>query len=204
MEILRAGAGSGEDVFHQMAEIHREAIAEGFLSTLGERFLTGLYRHLSDMEGAFAFLAMDGTRVQGFVVGAMDTGRVYRSYAKKGGVSAFFALAPKMLSPRRIARVAETLLYPNRKQDDGLPEPEILNFCVRAECQGQGVGGRLFRALVAEFAERGVGEIRIVTGEGQRSAQDFYEAKGAVLVRSIEVHKGTPSRVYTYRIVREP
>lgn len=186
-----------------MAEIHREAISEGFLSTLGEGFLSGLYRHLSDMEDAFAFVACEDDQVLGFIVGALDTGRVYRSYARRGGASAMLALAPKMLSPRRIVRVAETLLYPNRKQDDGLPEPEILNFCVRGDYQGKGVGGRLFASLCEEFAERGVAAIRIVTGEGQRSAQQFYEAKGAVFATTTQVHKGTTSRVYTYRIARE-
>lgn len=203
MEVVRAGTDSADLVFHQMAEIHREAISEGFLSSLGERFLTGLYRHLSGMENAFAFVAEEEGRVLGFIVGALDTGSVYRSYAQKGGLSAILTLAPKLLSPRRVARVMETVLYPGRKRNDGLPEPEILNFCVRSDQQGKGVGGALFQALCTEFARRGVGEIRIVTGEGQVSAQHFYEAKGAVFAMRTEVHRGTASRVYTYQITRD-
>jgi ribosomal protein S18 acetylase RimI-like enzyme len=164
---------------------------------LGDRFLVLLYEVLVASPSAFSFAAVADGRVLGFIVGATDTGLVFKEFARRGGARAFVALAPRLLSWRRLKRVVETLLYPSRK-DDGLPEPEILNFGVRPATQGQGVGAALFDRLVEEFRSRGVESIRIVTGESQQSAQAFYERRGARLAKTVELHKGTRSRVYVY------
>lgn len=188
------------DVFNQMADIHREAISEGFLSTLGQGFLVTLYQGLSDSPNSFVFATLDEGRMLGFIVGAMDTGSVYKEFMRRAGVKAFVKLLPKLVSVARVKRVFETLLYPKSKKGDQLPEPEILNFCVRKEAQGKGVGSVLFRELCDEFRRRGVPAIRIVTGESQKSAQSFYEKHGAQLASQIEVHKDTKSRVYVFAI----
>lgn len=200
-EVRRVVPADSTSVFNQLAEIHRKEIHEGFLSTLGDRFLVRLYTTLANANNSFVFASFEGDKMLGFIVGAMDTGAVYKEFARKAGLSSFVALLPKLFSLARIRRILETLLYPKKKQADDLPEPEILNFCVRSETQGQGVGGRLFEELCAEFSRRGVPRIRIVTGESQRSAQTFYERKGAHLAAETEVHKDTKSRIYVFDIV---
>lgn len=200
MDVQPVTPQSSKEVFRQLAEIHRQEIHAGFLSTLGEKFLVTLYESLSGMESAFVIAAFDGDKLLGFIVGALDTGAVYKSFFRAAGARAFLQVAPKLFSLARLKRTAETLLYPKRKQDVDLPEPEILNFCVRSDTQGSGVGGKLFAALCEEFRRRGVSEIRIVTGESQESAQRFYEHKGATLAASLEVHKGAQSRVYVYSL----
>jgi ribosomal protein S18 acetylase RimI-like enzyme len=199
VKIERVGARDN-GVLTQCAEIHRNEIREGFLSTLGQDFLVVLYKTLADTGSAFVFAALDGERVLGFIVGAEDTGAVYKEFMRRAGFKAFVKLAPRMLSVGRIKRVFETVLYPKRKKGDDLPEPEILNFCVRSSLQGTGVGSSLFKELRAEFSRRGVEQIRIVTGENQRSAQTFYEKRGARLAANIEVHKDSSSRVYVFDI----
>lgn len=198
--IQRLDSRASEDVFAQVAEIHRSEISEGFLSTLGPGFLMTLYKALSDSEHSFLLCYEAEGRVQGFIVGATDTGAVYKEFFRRAGWKSFTVLVPKLFSVARIKRILETLFYPKKKRQDDLPEPEILNFCVRAETQGQGVGSKLFEALCEEFRKRGVPKIRIVTGETQKSAQQFYEAKKATLAANIEVHKDTQSRVYVYDI----
>lgn len=168
------------------------------MSTLGDGFLRLLYTTLARSDSAFVLVVTNGDRVEGFIVGATDTGLVYKEFFRRAGIRALPVLLPKLLSPARVKRVFETLLYPNRKRDDGLPEPEILNFCVRSGLQGQGIGSRLFGALCQEFLARGVPQIRIVTGESQVSAQKFYESKGASHASDIEVHRDSKSRVYVY------
>lgn len=187
-------------LFGELAEIHRNEIHEGFLSTLGATFLAGLYESLAVSDDSFLIVARQSGGVVGFIVGAMDTGSVYKQVMKRSGVRSFLTLLPKLFSIKRLKRIAETLLYPNKKKDDDLPEPEILNFCVRSEAQGTGVGSALFGALCDEFRKRGVSEIRIVTGETQKSAQVFYERRGARLAAQFELHKDTSSRVYVFTI----
>ena len=52
MTVLRVTPRDG-NVASQAAEIHRDVIHEGFLSTLGQDFLEILYRTLSGSENAF-------------------------------------------------------------------------------------------------------------------------------------------------------
>lgn len=200
MEIVQLDGEETQGLFDQVVQIHKEAIHEGFLSTLGPNFLTALYRTLASGDRSFLIVAKEEEVLLGFICGSENTGEVYRDFMKRAGVKAIFMMLPKLFSIKRVKRIIETLLYPKKQKKEELPEPEILNFCVKKDTQGKGVGGRLFNELLTEFRRRDIGQIRIVTGEAQESAQRFYEAKGAILVTSIEVHKGTASRVYTYEV----
>ena len=198
--IRRLHGDEDAQVFDQLAEVHRAEISEGFLSTLGPSFLRTLYQTLASSKSAFVLVSIEGNRVQGFIVGAMDTGAVYKEFFNRAGFKALRFLLPKLFSVARIKRICETLFYPKKKQSDSLPEPEILNFCVRSDLQSKGVGTQLFLSLCDEFRQRGVSQIRIVTGESQLSAQKFYEKKNARLAANIQVHKDSQSRVYVYDI----
>lgn len=194
-----ADSGAAAD-FEACARIHREEISKGFLSTLGGRFLALLYRTLAGSRRSFLLVARTGDGIVGLICGSEDTGAVYKEFAWKAGLGVIPLLLPRLLSPRRIVSVLETLLYPHRQRRSDLPEPEILNFCVSARGQGSGVGRLLFAALVDEFRVRGVSRIRIVTGVNQKTAQRFYERAGARLAGEISVHKGSPELVYIFDI----
>lgn len=200
MPVERVWPSASDSVFHQMADIHREAIHEGFLSTMGPEVLASLYRSIAGGSASFLLASLHDGNVEGFIAGATDTGAVYREFARQSGLRGMLRIASRLLSPARVRRAVETLLYPSKKEGQGLPEPEILNFCVRPGLQGKGTGTELFQALVAEFESRGVGAIRIVTGENQVSAQRFYEKHGATLAATTEVHRGSVSRVYVHSI----
>ena len=189
-----------EGGYRRLSEIHIEEIDDGFLSTLGPRLLIELYRTLSTSRHAFLIVASMNEDVFGFICGSTNTGRVYMDFIKRAGLHALWILGPKVVSFKRIKRVLETLLYPRKKENIGLPESEILNFCVSKNFQRQGVGRALFNALIYEFKRRGVDEIKIVTGVNQIQAHMFYESIGAVLIRTISVHEGTPSIIYVYKI----
>jgi ribosomal protein S18 acetylase RimI-like enzyme len=184
--------------FAELADIHCAEIRDGFLTTLGPRFLRNLYAEIVGSPHAFLFAAIRQGKVAGFICGAESTGRVYKHYLRRRGLRDGWRLLPKLVTYRRIKSVLETLLYPTRRQHVELPKAEILNFCVRADVQRTGVGRRLFRHLVAEFRRRNITEIRIVTGESQTSAQRFYESLGAVRVANLEIHQGRQSIAYTY------
>ncbi len=187
-------------MFLQLACLHQQEIAGGFLTELGPTFLTRLYRALSRSPHSFVIVASKENEAAGFICGASDTGRVYRHFMLRWGLVTLPILIPKLVSLGRIRRVFETLLYPSRKENLELPTPEILNFCVSKKWQRKGVGKALFNALLEEFRKRRISRIRIVTGGEQYSAQAFYESIGASLVSEIEVHNGTKSLVYTYDI----
>ncbi len=199
-QIERITRDAPDSYFSQLANLHQQEIGQGFLSSLGADFLQRLYRSLSRSPHAFLIAAVSEGRVFGFICGSTDTKKVYRNFLMTGGLRAVVTLLPKLLSTARLRRVAETLLYPSRHRDLQLPSAEILNFCVDQHCQRLGIGKQLFGELVAEFRDRQVGSIRIVTGAKQGSAQRFYESLSAVQHSELEIHAGDPSLVYTYDI----
>lgn len=200
IEILRLGADAPPSYVADLARLHESEIHGGFLASLGRGVLHTLYRELARSPHAVVLGAVEDGRVIGMICGATDTKGVYRRFLLRSA----WRLAPRMafwmLSPSRLFRLAETLLYPMKKTSVDLPEEEVLNFCVDRACQGKGVGQRLFERLVKEFAQRGVRRIRIVTGASQKSAQRFYDAAGAIKACDASVHRGTQSYIYVYEI----
>ena len=189
-----------KDVLRQLATIHKEEIGGGFLAKLGTPFLVRLYRALSGSPYSFVIVARQEDDVAGFICGATDTRSVYRHFMLRWGIFTLPVLLPRLVSPSRLRRVFETLLYPSKKENQDLPRPEILNFCVSQRWQRKGLGKKLFGALVEEFRRRDVPRIKIVTGDEQTKAQMFYESLNATKAAEIEIHDGTKSLVYTYDI----
>ncbi|MEN7341928.1 MAG: GNAT family N-acetyltransferase [Pseudomonadota bacterium] len=189
------------EIARYCAAVHAAEIPDGFLPSLGQRFLSLLYQHFARAENTFLVVALDdGDSVLGFLCGSLGTGGVYKSFVKAYGFRAVAALFPKLLMPSVLRRIFETLAYPSRTDDLELPDAEILNFCVRADSQGAGIGRALFEASMEAFRQRGVDAIRIVTGERQQSAQRFYEKVGASLHTTFSVHGQEKSLAYVYQL----
>ncbi len=182
------------------ATIHVEAIPNGFLPTFGSYFLRHLYDFIASSEKSFLVVAREDGSTLGFICGSFGAGSLYKSFAIRKlalvGVPMFLRLFRK----GALKKVWEVVRYPTGEEHEGLPGSEILNFCVSGSSQGKGVGSRLFAESERQYRERGIPEIRIVTGSEQLSAQKFYERRGAELVGTLEVHDGHESRMYVYKI----
>lgn len=205
VRIERITSAATGNVFPQLARIHCQEVAEGFLTSLGPFFLAQLYRSLAAAPGSFLFAALRHEDVLGFICGATETRRIYRHFLLRRAWWLAPIIAPQLVgSARRLRLSWETWCYPSRSQRHALPHAEILNFCVRSSEQGQGLGKRLFSELVGEFQRRRVRHIRIVTGQQQRRAQRFYDGVGATRQQRIEVHHGSQSIAYVYDVMADP
>jgi ribosomal protein S18 acetylase RimI-like enzyme len=199
--IERVGAGAAWADCDACAAIHLEEISSGFLSTLGRPVLRELYAGLAGSPRAVLLVARDPKEgIVGLICGAEDTRAVYRDVVASRGVRLACRLIPRLLSVRRAIGMAETLFYPSRPLPRRLPKAEILNFCVLHGHAGRGLGQKLFDTLTREMAERGVQELRIVTGVEQHAAQRFYRRAGAEYAFDLQVHRGSPERAFVYRI----
>lgn len=187
-------------IYEQVALIHKAEIKDGFLSTFTVSFLSRLYRSLANSPYSFLIVAIENNRVIGFICGGINTGKAMRRFILHHGLIVFPQVMFKMLSFRNMRKIFETLCYPAQKVNEMLPAPEILNFCVSGEAQGKGIGKKLFLALVDKFKALGIEEFKIVTSEEQKQAQKLYEKLSAVKVADIEIHNGTKSLVYIYKI----
>ena len=106
------------------ASLHADQIAEGFLSFLGPRFLTRLYRRIILSPDAFVLIADDAGRVVGFIAGAADIGRLYRSFPWHDGIRAGVDAARRLLRGwRRASARAGCWPRPPSTPPDATPSP---------------------------------------------------------------------------------
>jgi ribosomal protein S18 acetylase RimI-like enzyme len=178
----------------RIAELHAGRIDEGYLATLGPAFLRLLYRRAIRSPHAFVLVAVDGERIVGFVAGATDLKRFYRSFLLREGILAAVASAPRLIVS--FPRAVETLRYPGTTNE--LPGAEILAVAVDGACTRRGLGRRLVQAATQEFHERGVPAAKVVAGATNAPALHLYEGCGFVRRDTISVHGDARSEVLVW------
>jgi ribosomal protein S18 acetylase RimI-like enzyme len=181
----------------RVAELHVDRIHEGFLATFGTAFLRRLYRRALLSPEAFVLVAAGGEHdspVVGFVAGAHDLARLYRTFLLRDGLVAGVMAAPRLA--RSLPRVFETLRYP--ATTDELPRAEVLAVAVAADRTGQGVGHRLVDAAMSEFGARDTPAVKVVAGSANRPALRLYEGCGFARRRTITIHGQARSEVLVW------
>ena len=175
-----------------MGALHASCIAEGFLVTLGPRFLRRLYRRVVLSPRAFAFVIDAPAGVTGHVACAIDTRAFYREFAARDAlVAGLFALPRVVRTPRH---VWETWRY-GARAGESEAAAEVLALAVAPEARGLRLGGALVAAAVGELHERGITSARVVTATGNISAVRAYELAGFRRAGSDEVHRGVRQEV---------
>jgi len=190
------------DDFALVARLHSASITEGFLSTLGLRFLTVLYRGIQTAPRSGVLVAKDGGTILGFVAYTTDVATCYRWVLARRLFPLGMALLPSLLKPSVHARCLQTLLYPFRARDDASPEaqssgrrPELLSMAVSDRARGQGIGKQLVRSLDEQFRRLEVESYVVVTYAKDERSNGFYRSCGCVHSRSFS-HHGKPMNEY--------
>jgi glycosyltransferase involved in cell wall biosynthesis/ribosomal protein S18 acetylase RimI-like enzyme len=177
-----------------LASIHRRALPDAFLSSLGERFLRRLYRALATDKKAIALVAEDAEGVVGFATGVVSVRRFYRRFFLRHGLPAVFAVVPRLARPSLARRLRETATYPQRA--GSMPDAELLSIAVAPERASRGVGRVLAEATIAGLAERGATEVKVVVSADNEGANRFYARVGFQPLAGIAVHDGAMSNVW--------
>jgi glycosyltransferase involved in cell wall biosynthesis/ribosomal protein S18 acetylase RimI-like enzyme len=177
-----------------MAHLHREALPTAFLPTLGQGFMTQLYRGLVADPSTVTLVADRGGRAVGFVAATPSVAASYRRFLARRGVLAGLAAVPALIDPDVRARAGETASYASAT--GGLPDAEILAIAVEPEAREEGVGRALAGVALHGLARRGVAECKVVVGADNEGANRFYERVGFRPVTAISVHAGSPSNVW--------
>jgi ribosomal protein S18 acetylase RimI-like enzyme len=200
--ILKVDRSRPAQFWRDVAALHRQEIHGGFLTSLNPRFLESIYRSIAGSKEAFLLAATDGAsgRLLGFICGSTNTRKTLVHSVLHSGPGPMLSILPSMFSLHTVGRIFETIRYANGGATETLPRAEILNFCVDRTVQGRGIGKMLFAALRDEFRARGVKTIKIVTGESQITAQQFYHAVKARPAGTVEIHNDSHSVVFLYDI----
>jgi glycosyltransferase involved in cell wall biosynthesis/ribosomal protein S18 acetylase RimI-like enzyme len=181
-----------------MARLHTEGMPDAFLPTLGQPFLTRLYRAIAADPDAVAIVAERVDGVVGFAAGVTSVGAFYRRFARRHGPMAALAAAPRLIRPRVAWRLLETVRYPSQVDagNDRLPDAELLSIAVDPAWRVSGTGRALAEGVLAALADRGVGELKVVVGVANLVANRFYARVGFREAGHLTVHQGTPSNVW--------
>lgn len=176
------------------ARLHAGQIGEGFLSSLGPRFVTLLYRRIVAWPRSFLLVAEEDGTVVGQAAATEDVGGLYRQFLLRDGLVAGAVAAPHLL--RNWRSTLETLRYPSAEGD--LPAAELLAVAVDSGWRGRGIGKALVVAANEELARRGVANARVVCAASNAPALGLYRSSGFRSAATIEVHADTRSEVLTW------
>ena len=181
----------------QVANLHARNLDQGFLSTLGPKFLFLMYQAIDECEASVLIVENDPSGVSmGFVTGAEGMRPIFRQMLKRLPVL-IVALLPSLLNPIKVWRILEILLHSKHsKEIKNLPPYELLSIAVDPYYRGQGVSERLYSGLVSHCHSRGIHSFRIIVGENLHPAHRFYRRMGAHVVGDVQVHGGQNSLVY--------
>jgi ribosomal protein S18 acetylase RimI-like enzyme len=189
----RADAGAA-------ARLHAAQITEGFLASLGPRFLTLLYRRIVAWPRSFLLVAEEDGAVVGHAAATEDVGGLYRQFLLRDGLVAGAVAGPNLV--RHWRATLETLRYPSGGAAEGgqaeLPRAELLAVAVDSAWQGHGIGKTLVLGVNDELARRGVENARVVVASSNAPALGLYRASGYRPSTTIRVHAGTASEVLTW------
>jgi glycosyltransferase involved in cell wall biosynthesis/ribosomal protein S18 acetylase RimI-like enzyme len=174
----------------EVARLHQKMIGTGFLSSLGSRFLSVLYRALVEDQRSSLFVARDGDVVVGFIAGTSNTTEFYKRFMRRFFLPALWAILPTLFRPSRWRRIAESLMYGG--EDSGVPA-ELLSMAVAPSARRRGLGATLVRRLLEWSQEMGVPEMKVIVGEENSAAVSLYQSCGFADPRRVVVHDGTAS-----------
>ena len=181
----------------QVALLHKQGIAQGFLSSLGTAFLSALYEAIDVSPCSALITIAEGDVVSGFVAITSSTKSMYawifRHYWFRLGLLA----AVHCLSISNIRKLIETAVYDRKGKTDRDPRPdaELLSIAVCAGARQHGAGRQLVKAAEEYLRRKNIGAYRVVTAESDTVSNGFYRGCGFVLHRMF-YHHGIPMNEY--------
>lgn len=198
--ISESATGLDRNDRYRLAELHASSLDQGFMTSLGPRFLQRLYGAFASHRATRLYLARDDRDdIVGLAVVSRDMRSLYLHFLLHDGLAVLPRVLVRVFTWRTAVAVWETLSYPFRRHaafNLGSCELELINFCVDDRLRRQGVGRQLLDRVLRDFAAEGGGRLRIVTGGHQVEAHALYIGLGARPVGEINVHRDSPSRVF--------
>ena len=200
-QVTRIGRPNEED-FPCVAQLHSESITEGFLSTLGLRFLSNLYRGISKAPSSGVLVARNQTTALGFAAYTANGPACYRWVLARWFIPLIVSAQPHALRFSFWKKSFETLRYLATEPRSRHSLAELLVIAVSKSARGSGIGKRLLAALEAEFRQMNVTEYYVITHAVDVQSNSFYKACGFQLKRSL-INHGKPMHEYVRTVTRQ-
>src|SRR5690625_4140065 len=104
--------------YREVAELHVRCLDQGFLATLGVRFLALMYEAMDRADTVTLITEEREGRLVGFITGGTGMGPIYKRMLRSP-VRLGLALAPALVRPAKVRRILEILRYSSKAN---LPE----------------------------------------------------------------------------------
>ncbi|MFA6174998.1 MAG: GNAT family N-acetyltransferase [Phycisphaerae bacterium] len=179
----------------QVARLHIKGIPTGFISSLGQEFVSALYEAIAEDKNSFGFVAVEDDKVLGFVAFSINLSRLYKYVALKKGFRFAFVLANRMLSLRVIKKVWDNLFYPAKMKKMDLPDAELLSIAVAPEGRGRGIAKQLVDAGFEECRKRKIEKVKVLVAADNEVANKLYKKCGFEFKIQIDSHS-VSSNIY--------
>ncbi len=199
MSELRVVADFDDGLVRQVARLHLKAISySSFITDFGEGFLFELYRALLEMRLGFLIVALDGTRLEGFVLGT-DGSNLNQAVLRRP-----WAFMPSMLpavlrKPSLVPKIIAAAFYGDKTLGITDLRAELVAIAVEESTRSRGLGKNLVLALDSEMRARGVTRYKVTTHTDMTRANKFYLANGFQLEGAFPL-AGFTWNVYSRRI----
>jgi ribosomal protein S18 acetylase RimI-like enzyme len=176
-----------------LAQLHKQTLKGGFLSSLGSRFLVRLYRSMIGSSRAVVLVARDGDGVVGFAAGSVSPGTFWREFLRRHLIPVGGLLTLRALRPSVAKRMLEVARHLKREAGQG---SELLAIGVGPPARRMGLGLRLVMRMEEELRRKGAHQVAVAVRVDNRPARDFFERSGFHPLGGLQVHEGHPSLRY--------
>jgi ribosomal protein S18 acetylase RimI-like enzyme len=175
-----------------IAGLHVQGLRDGFLSSLGPRFLAHLYRAMIASPEAIVLVAREGA-ISGFAAAAADPGRFWRDFLRRR----FLQIGARLLMRAWRPHVAKGVLEVARhlRREESL-SPQLLAIVVGTPSRRAGLGGHLVSRLEEELRGRNAHQLTVSVRDKNQTARRFFERLGFHPLGRLDVHEGQPSLRY--------
>jgi len=190
--IYRNSTAENKNDFPAVASLHKRAISQGFLSTLGEEFLARLYAGIARHPLSCVIVAQDEyDKIIGFIAGSLSTSLCYRHVIMRNFIRLGMPIFFKLFSLVNLNKIRETLAYGLTGRDAAESvTAELLSIVVADEARGTGVGRQLVNHLEHCFREKNFsGTYKVVTSARDERSNHFYRNLGFRFLRSFMHHR---------------
>ena len=183
-----------------VVDVHMKSFPNFFLTFLGKSFLTNFYKSFLEDEAGIGFVAIEGCKVLGAVVGPVVPDGYFKRLVQRKWLSfAFSSVGAVLRDPKVIGRLFRAVFYRGDSPVDGPKYSLLSSIAVSPEAQGRGVGAALLTAFLDDAKARGSEGCYLTTDrEGNDSVNRFYSNFGWKLADHFETHEGRKMNRYVY------
>ena len=183
-------------LYKKIAELHKLSITQGFLSTMGESFLSLMYEAIDSDSRSILLVEVINGKVVGFIAGGSHIKYVYWQMLKQLP-RLIIVLFPEIIKPKKFINILELILFSFKKKTNVKTEmPELFSIAVLNSHRGKGIAKRLYKSFSRMLSKNGDSAFNILVGDNLDSAHRFYTKMGAIPIKRLSVHKGISSTMY--------